>query len=218
MTLPVNHDPRRKVPGHFEIVDGVRLPVRLSGHPALDFCNTWAGWNGGATGEYLVDYDALALWSVRAGLLPRPRAEALRLAAPREPEAAAAVLERALRFRSDFHEVVLRGSRGRRWQAVAAQAQAAAATLLLRERDGLARWEIGEQAGLEAPLLAVAWSAAELLASPELASLRACPGSGCGWLFLDRSGRRRWCSMSVCGNRAKVRRFAERRRGHGASA
>lgn len=36
--------------------------------------------------------------------------------------------------------------------------------------------------------------------------VRAC--QRCGWLFLDssRGGRRRWCSMSVCGNREKARR------------
>ncbi|MYV62710.1 hypothetical protein GTW37_28835, partial [Streptomyces sp. SID4931] len=25
------------------------------------------------------------------------------------------------------------------------------------------------------------------------------PGKGCGWLFLDTAGRRRWCSLGVCG-------------------
>jgi predicted RNA-binding Zn ribbon-like protein len=36
--------------------------------------------------------------------------------------------------------------------------------------------------------------------------IRAC--QRCGWLFLDssRGGRRRWCSMSVCGNREKASR------------
>ncbi|ONI79955.1 hypothetical protein ALI144C_24880 [Actinosynnema sp. ALI-1.44] len=36
--------------------------------------------------------------------------------------------------------------------------------------------------------------------------LRAC--GRCGWLFLDssRGGRRRWCSMSTCGNREKASR------------
>ncbi|WP_082946716.1 CGNR zinc finger domain-containing protein [Mycobacterium sp. ACS4054] len=35
----------------------------------------------------------------------------------------------------------------------------------------------------------------------------------CGWLFLDTSHRhnRRWCSAADCGNRARVRRFYERR-------
>ena len=36
--------------------------------------------------------------------------------------------------------------------------------------------------------------------------IRAC--NRCGWLFLDssRGGRRRWCSMSTCGNREKASR------------
>ena len=45
-----------------------------------------------------------------------------------------------------------------------------------------------------------------------LARVRRCPGPSCGWLFLDTSGRRRWCSMSTCGSRVKMRRLYERRR------
>ena len=44
--------------------------------------------------------------------------------------------------------------------------------------------------------------------------IRECGGHACGWLFYDRSknNRRRWCEMEVCGNRAKQRRLAARRR------
>jgi predicted RNA-binding Zn ribbon-like protein len=38
-----------------------------------------------------------------------------------------------------------------------------------------------------------------------------CPGRGCGWRFLNTSGRRRWCSMSTCGSRDKMRRLHQRR-------
>jgi len=38
-----------------------------------------------------------------------------------------------------------------------------------------------------------------------------CPGRDCGWLFLNTSGRRRWCSMSTCGSREKMRRLHQRR-------
>jgi predicted RNA-binding Zn ribbon-like protein len=41
-----------------------------------------------------------------------------------------------------------------------------------------------------------------------------CPGRGCGWLFLNISGRRRWCSMSTCGSREKMRRLHQRRIQH----
>ncbi|MFE6504874.1 CGNR zinc finger domain-containing protein [Kitasatospora sp. NPDC057738] len=27
------------------------------------------------------------------------------------------------------------------------------------------------------------------------------PSTGCGWLFPDASGRRRWCSLATCGTR-----------------
>jgi predicted RNA-binding Zn ribbon-like protein len=45
------------------------------------------------------------------------------------------------------------------------------------------------------------------------ARLKACPDEGCGWAFYDRSRNRSstWCSMAVCGNRAKARAFRERR-------
>ncbi len=52
-------------------------------------------------------------------------------------------------------------------------------------------------------------NAADLLVGGWHPKVRQCEGETCGWLFLDRSpsGRRRWCSMADCGNRAKVRKF-----------
>jgi predicted RNA-binding Zn ribbon-like protein len=59
----------------------------------------------------------------------------------------------------------------------------------------------------------VAVSAIDLLTdATRLAQVRMCPGNNCGWLFLDTSGRRRWCSMDTCGSRAKMRRLYERQR------
>lgn len=87
----------------------------------------------------------------------------------------------------------------------------AAASLRLAPGPPVRR-EVSADAGLPAPVYAVAWSASELLVSPALGRVRACPGSSCGWLFLDRAGRRRWCTMSTCGNRSKARRFAARHR------
>jgi predicted RNA-binding Zn ribbon-like protein len=45
-----------------------------------------------------------------------------------------------------------------------------------------------------------------------LERVRECANHDCGWLFLDlsRNRSRKWCDMSSCGNRAKVRRFRER--------
>jgi predicted RNA-binding Zn ribbon-like protein len=60
---------------------------------------------------------------------------------------------------------------------------------------------------------AVAVDAVALLRDgSRLARVRRCPGRNCGWLFLDLSGRRRWCSMTTCGSREKMRRMYERQR------
>jgi predicted RNA-binding Zn ribbon-like protein len=48
--------------------------------------------------------------------------------------------------------------------------------------------------------------------------LKVCPGEDCGWVFYDHSRNQtgRWCSMSVCGGRAKARAHYRRlRRGGG---
>jgi predicted RNA-binding Zn ribbon-like protein len=44
--------------------------------------------------------------------------------------------------------------------------------------------------------------------------LKVCPGGDCGWAFYDHSRNQagRWCSMSVCGGRAKARDHYQRRR------
>lgn len=43
--------------------------------------------------------------------------------------------------------------------------------------------------------------------------LKACEAADCRWAYYDRSpaGRRRWCSMSVCGARAKMRTYRAKR-------
>jgi predicted RNA-binding Zn ribbon-like protein len=59
---------------------------------------------------------------------------------------------------------------------------------------------------------AVATDATALLQdASRLKRVTRCPGRNCGWLFLNTSGRRRWCSMSTCGSREKMRRLHQRR-------
>lgn len=64
---------------------------------------------------------------------------------------------------------------------------------------------------------AIAGSLAHYLADHDVDRLRVCANDGCRWLFVDRSpgGRRRWCDMRTCGNRAKVARHRARRRDAG---
>ncbi|MFF8728299.1 CGNR zinc finger domain-containing protein [Streptomyces sp. NPDC015171] len=60
------------------------------------------------------------------------------------------------------------------------------------------------------PLLSrVAAAVAEALVAGTWARLKACESETCHWAYYDRSpaGRGRWCSMQVCGARAKMRRY-----------
>jgi predicted RNA-binding Zn ribbon-like protein len=89
-------------------------------------------------------------------------------------------------------------------------AQAVAAGELRDDGGWTVHWPAGDPRRVR---FAVAVDAFDLLRDRDrLDRVRICPGRNCGWLFLDTSGRRRWCSMDVCGSRAKMRRHYERRR------
>ena len=72
----------------------------------------------------------------------------------------------------------------------------------------------------DALLLPVGEALARLVATEDLSRVKACEGPTCTLLFADHTrGRgRRWCSMAVCGNRAKQAahrsRLKKRRRRH----
>jgi predicted RNA-binding Zn ribbon-like protein len=63
-------------------------------------------------------------------------------------------------------------------------------------------------------LARVAQPLVEAIAGHSTDRFRICANDGCRWVFEDtsRGGRRRWCDMTTCGNRAKVRRFRSRHR------
>jgi len=71
---------------------------------------------------------------------------------------------------------------------------------------------VAREGGLEWLLAAVARSAAEIISEGASARLRVCSNPSCGLFFYDnsRTRRRRWCSMSLCGNRHKVAAFSKR--------
>jgi len=61
---------------------------------------------------------------------------------------------------------------------------------------------------------AVVAAAGEAMADGSWQRLKACRADTCRWAFVDaaRNHSRRWCSMSVCGNREKARTFRQRQR------
>jgi predicted RNA-binding Zn ribbon-like protein len=191
------------------LVAGVPLPDAVGGHPALDFCNTRAGWGAERPKEYLTSPLALALWAVDAGLVTLTTSAAV----PPEAEQGMVALQRALGLRSALYRCALGHGDDGDWSVITREAIAArSVSALVAGADG-ARWVIGPEAGGAAvrALHTAAACAEDLLTSRLAGCVAACPGTGCGWLFGDPRRRRRWCSMAVCGNRAKARRHTERR-------
>jgi predicted RNA-binding Zn ribbon-like protein len=169
----------------------------------LDFANT-RFWRGSAEStETLRNPDDLRAWCRSEGLPDRPWDEA--------------ALADALALREAVYRIFAAAAAGAGpaegdLERLNAALAAAPARTRLRRRDGGYDWAVERLA--TAPLAPVAWSAADLLTSPRLARVRLCANEKCRWVFLDdsKSGNRRWCSMSACGNRAKAHRHYARRK------
>jgi predicted RNA-binding Zn ribbon-like protein len=66
----------------------------------------------------------------------------------------------------------------------------------------------------EALLFPIADVLAQFVCAEDFSYVKACEGPACTLLFADRtrSKARRWCSMSICGNRAKQAAYRRRNR------
>ena len=170
--------------------------------------------------DSLHDYGDLLVWSTQAGLLDPEEQEALSERASRDPDAATAVLERARALREASWQIFSALARDQVPCAAdleplnAELGRALIHTRVTAAGDGYDWCWTPAGDSLEAPLWPLARSAAELLVSDERRLVKECGAERCLWLFVDgtRNHRRRWCDMSTCGNRAKVRKHRKRQR------
>jgi predicted RNA-binding Zn ribbon-like protein len=132
------------------------------------------------------------------------------------PRAGTRELQRVLELRRSLHRIFSAVDGGRQPVADDLQllhesfAEATCAGELVR---GDAAWIWSWDDDARRIRYAVAVDAVALLEDPtRLPRVTRCPGHDCGWLFLDRTGRRRWCSMAACGSREKMRRLYARRK------
>jgi len=180
----------------------------VGGRLCLDFVNTVGGRTarGAVIRDKLATLDDLLAWGRAAGMRTP-------VGGARRP---ASLLSRAIRFREALYRILVRARPAAADVAILRREVAEArAHQRLASRGRQFSWVLADSRSPECILWTVALSAAELLTSEDRARLRQCGGHECGWLFLDtsRNGRRRWCDMQDCGNRAKVRRFREKRAG-----
>jgi predicted RNA-binding Zn ribbon-like protein len=164
-------------------------------------------------------YPDLLRFARSAGVLTAAEARTLRRWAAAHPRAARTALAHAAEVREAIAAVLqaLVGSKpipAAPLARVELACREASTARALRPLDGSAEWVWRELRPEPArPAWAAALEAARILTSPEeSARVRQCADDECGWFFLDtsRNRTRRWCSMKVCGNRNKVRRFYER--------
>lgn len=188
---------------------------------AVQFANTVGSRRSSRPQERLSSYAALIDWGVRAELFGRTEAARLNAEAEARPADARAAWKRAIALRDAVYRIFEGYGEGRGPEAGdldvlnAALGECAVRRRLRLTPDGLCWiWAEAPEADLDWMLWPIAYSAAEVLTSSSLDRIKACPGEGCGWIFIDQSRNRsrRWCDMQSCGNREKARRHYHRGR------
>jgi predicted RNA-binding Zn ribbon-like protein len=188
----------------------------IGGRLAVDFANT------SPAAEIMDDaantWVGLVSFLMGAGTISAARGDALRKLPEAAPEETIELLRLAIELRSSIRQILAARVKG----APLAPDWIAQINTVLACTEGYERLDAVEEAradesdwrlrlaarsdGLEWLLAAIARSAAELVAEGPSAPVRKCANQKCGLFFYDasRTGRRRWCLMATCGNRAKV--------------
>jgi len=201
-------------------------PILIADSPGIDFLNSIAT-PAEAPVEWLATGADLVDWLEQTELVPASVLSSVRRSSvPGELDATAA---RARGLREWFRGFVYR-HKGRRLKSEDLQELGPLNQVLEREEAyhqivkadrkdrpsrrspfvwcSMRRWRSPESL-----LIPIARAMAELVCNEDFVHVKSCEGPTCTLLFLDRThGRaRRWCSMAVCGNRAKQAAHRSRR-------
>lgn len=189
----------------------------IANDPALDFVNTEVVLAGVRT-DPLHNFADLTEWFAQAHLASPAEMQKLAKTWEGTPEATAALrAARALRrvLRASVERLAKTGRLPRALAPVLTRElrQPRLATEVVHSRGRLQtkpRWLLEKPRDLLAP---VAQSAAGFFAAADYSAIRKCENPACILFFYDTSKNhtRRWCSMEMCGNRAKVAAFRRRR-------
>ncbi len=178
----------------------------------LDFVNSDHAVRGS---DALHDFERLVRWLEAAELLDGERAASMRRRAHQQPAGALAVMGDARRVRSVLRALAERGDalRDIRAEALAeinrVLGRSAGTRRLELQGDGtFVRTFVPVGDAFAGLLIPIVESAADALILGELNRVRRCADPRCARVFQDetKNGRRRWCNMATCGNRAKAAR------------
>jgi predicted RNA-binding Zn ribbon-like protein len=190
--------------------------------PGLDFLNSIATPVDTPV-DWIADGEGYLNWLAQAGLIPNDTLRDMRSRA--RPEELDQVAEHARNLREWFRDFVRR-HKGR-LLTTKALAQLEPLNRLLEQDQSFSR--IVAQSARERPfalqtirrwdspamlLLPVAEAVARFICEEDFSHVKACEGPSCTLLFADhtRGHARRWCSMAICGNRAKQAAHRHRRK------
>jgi predicted RNA-binding Zn ribbon-like protein len=193
-------------------------PILIADSPGIDFLNSIATPVDSPV-EWLATGDDLVDWLERMDLVPASALSSLRRGSL--PGALDATAAQARELREWFRGFVFR-HKGRHLKSEDLQELAPLNRVLERDEAyhqivkadrkdnprtrspfvwrSMRRWRSPESL-----LIPIARAMAELVCNEDFIHVKSCEGPTCTLLFLDRthSRARRWCSMAVCGNRAK---------------
>jgi predicted RNA-binding Zn ribbon-like protein len=196
--------------------------IFVAGDPALDFLNSVATPVDGPV-EWLDDGEGLLGWLEQAQLVPVAALKEVR--AQSRPDELDKVARRARNLREWFRGFVEK-KRGRpltrddfgkleRLNRLLARDESFSQIAPATSGEGSA-FELRVMRNWRSPealLLPIEEALARFLCSQDFTYVKVCEGPACTLLFADRTRARarRWCSMAICGNRAK--QAAHRHRG-----
>lgn len=189
--------------------------------PGLDFLNSVATPVDEEV-DWISDGEGLVSWLEQAGMVPPAALAALRSQSTSAELDAVAEQARALR---EWFRGFVRQRKGRPLAAADVRELAPLNRLLERDErhgeivadvtDEISRFELRANRrwkSAESLLLPIAEALARLVCDENFTQVKACEGVRCTLLFADhtRGHARRWCSMAMCGNRAKVAAHRQR--------
>ncbi|MCA1434268.1 CGNR zinc finger domain-containing protein [Bradyrhizobium sp. BRP20] len=178
----------------------------------LDFLNSVAT-PVDAPVDWIDDGAGLIDWLSQAKLVPTKELDALKARA--RPVELDKVADQARDLREWFRGFVL-GHAGRPLTAKALHELGPLNSILARDeaflqiaprrgQEGLALQRTRRWQSAGALLLPIGEALAKFVCEEDFSNVKACEGHNCTMLFADHTRRRarRWCTMAVCGNRAK---------------
>jgi predicted RNA-binding Zn ribbon-like protein len=185
---------------------------QVQNNPALALTNTVDNRPTDHPRELIPTYATLLSWARQSGLLHRAEELRLRKQAEKQRRAAEAARYEVVALRECLFEIFSSVADGRPVShSVLRKFEKFLRTALRAHRliqgNKNIQWTLQNA---DRDLRSIEWSVAlnalDLLKSDRIHRVRRCAGAKCDWLFIDTSkrGNRRWCDMSICGNRAKA--------------